>query len=259
MSVVLACAWQPRGEMQRFERYFSRLQTIYDNIVVAVQAGEPGTPETVALLDKFGVPHRPYANWSGRHTTVKLALETGADYIHYVDMDRLVRWIELRPDELAQIVERLQTVDSLIIGRTPAAYATHSRTLVETEALPNAFFSHYLGRKMDFSAGSRSLSRQAAELVLRCSPGENALVMDAGWAVLVHRAGLAWDYVEVEGLDWETADRYRDAAADSVIQRALAVQHDADPKQWDWRVRVVAQGITMLGLAAIQEDLDGFK
>jgi hypothetical protein len=187
---------------------------------------------------------------------MRLALQADADFIHYVDMDRLVRWVELCPDELQRVAQRIPSVDLLIIGRTPAAYSTHSRTLIETEALPNIFFSYWLGSSsvMDLSAGSRGFSRRAAELVLKHSADVNALAMDIAWTVLTHRAKLHWDYVEVEGLDWETADRYRDSAANAEQQRELAAEHDSDPKHWELRVRI-AQEMAQLGIAAIQQEL----
>jgi hypothetical protein len=198
----------------------------------------------------LGVPFTYYEHFSGRHAVLKLALEAGASHIQYIDMDRLVRWIELRPDELAAVARQVRTVDSLIIGRSEYANNTHSRTLTETERIPNLFFSHYFGQPMDFAAGSRGFSRRAAELVLNNSTSDSALWMDAGWAVLIKRAGYSWDYVVVEGLDWETADRYRDRAATREEQQALADEQDQDAHLWLMRARV-AQEITRYGLLAM--------
>ncbi|MBC8099866.1 MAG: hypothetical protein H7Y11_10520 [Armatimonadetes bacterium] len=256
MSVVLACAWQPRGELHRLRRYFTRLQSIYDGgIVISLRNGDPDQVAVCAALEELALPYEFYYGWSGRHTCVRLGLTTTATHVHYVDMDRLVRWVELRPDELKQLVERVQMVDSLVIGRTPAAYQTHARTLIETEALPNMVFSQYLGRQMDFAAGSRGLSRRAAELVLSHTSEANSLALDVGWAVLVHRAGMTWDYVEVNGLDWETADRFREIAADSAAQRALAAEEDADIRNWSHRVWV-SKEILRGGLEAMLQPID---
>jgi hypothetical protein len=252
MSVVLACPWQPRGELSRFLRFFPRLQKIYAHFVIALSEHDAAI-ETA--LDSLGVRYAFYEDWRGRHMVLRMGLETPADFIHYVDFDRLVRWVELRPDELEATVERLQKCDSLVIGRTPVAYATHSKTLIETEWLPNRFFSHWFGREMDFSAGSRGFSRRAAEFILRHSTDMNSLSMDIGWAVLVKRAGYSLDYIEVDGLDWETADRFRDRAADEKAQRELAEEIDAKPDSWKWRVKI-AQELTHYGLEAITQSLE---
>jgi hypothetical protein len=255
MTVVLACPWQPRGELARFQRYLPRLQSIYGmrNIVIALKQDE-AEPSLLQVLTELGIPYRLYGDWSGRHTVLRMALEHGADHIHYVDMDRLVRCVELYPDDLHRTVEKLQTVDCLVIGRTPKAYATHTRTLIETERLINTLFSYHFGRPMDFASGSRGFSRRAAEFILANSDDQNSLAMDAGWAVLVLRAGMLWDYIEVDSLDWETADRDRDAAAGREEQQALAAQQDADPELWRWRVNV-AQQILDYGLKALSQPL----
>jgi hypothetical protein len=255
MTVVLACSWQPRGELARFQRYLPRLHDIYGvgNIVIAVMESDADESMLTALTD-LDIPYRLFGEWSGRHIVLQMSLEQGADFIHYVDMDRLVRWVELYPDDLRQTVERLQTVDCLFIGRTPEAYATHTRTLVDTERLLNMVFSHHFGKPMDFSSGSRGFSRHAAELILANSDDENSLSMDAGWAVLVLRAGLSWDYIEVDSLDWETADRYRNTAAGGDEQRALAAQQDIDPALWRWRIEI-AQQILDYGLRALVQPL----
>ncbi len=254
MTVVLACPWDPRGELARFLRYYPRLTTIYSAVVVALRTPDTGI---ITALKSLGVAHQVFDAWSGRHTVLRMALDTEAESIHYVDMDRLVRWVETKPDELAATAARVTTVDTLIIGRTPAAYATHARSLIDTEALPNRVFSHYFGRAdsvMDFSAGSRGLSRRAAAMILHNSPEENALAMDNGWAVLVRRAGMTWDYIEVDGLDWETADHYRDFAADATMQQALAAETDSQAERWVHRVHLAGE-LVRLGLAAVDQEL----
>jgi hypothetical protein len=255
MKVILACAWQPRGELARFQRYLPRLHDIYGagNIVITLMQ-EDADESLLAALMELGIPYELYGQWSGRHRVLRLALEHGADYIHYVDMDRLVRWVELYLDDLQRTVEKLQTVDCLFIGRTPEAYATHTRTLVDTERLVNTVFSHHFGQPMDFAAGSRGFSRRAAQLILANRSEQNSLAMDAGWAVLVLRAGLSWEYIEVDSLDWETADRYRDTAAGREEQQVLAAQQDADPDTWRWRISI-AQQILDHGLKALTQPL----
>lgn len=253
MTTVLAAPWQPRGELNRLRRYLPRLREIYDGIVVGLADAADDTVND--FFDSASIPRMSYGGWSGRHTVLTLALEHDADAIHYVDMDRLVRWVETRPEELAMVAAEVADVDCLVIGRTSEAYATHTRTLIETERLTNAAFSHWFGREMDFSAGSRGFSKEAAEFILKHDTSGNALAMDAGWAVLLRRGGFTIRYTEVEGLDWETADRHRDVAATRDQQRELAVQQDADANLWAFRVRV-ANEILQHGLAAIDQPLD---
>ena len=252
MKIVLASPWQPRGEASRFERYYPRIQAIYDDVQVAVRPIQHDKANQV--MDALDVHYVYYEGWSGRHTVMHLAVKSGADYIHYVDMDRLIRWVETRPDELKETVESLQRVDCQIIGRTEAAYATHPNNLRKTETLPNLFFSSWFERDMDFCAGSKGFSRSAAEFILEHSPDTNSLAMDVAWPILLKRGGFSWDYVAVEGLDWETADRQRDSAATAEMQAALAAEQDKETDLWDMRVRIATE-ITQLGFAAMKKDL----
>jgi hypothetical protein len=78
--------------------------------------------------------------------------------------------------------------------------------------------------------------------------------MDAAWAVLLHRAGFDICGMTVDGLDWETADRNRDQAADAETQRQLAHQYDQDAGRWAIRVEI-ARKIIKAGIAALHKPL----
>ena len=191
---------------------------------------------------------------SGRHTVIAAALATGADYVHYVDGDRLVRWIETRPDELNVVVERMQTTDCLVTARTAAAFATHPMAQQQTEKLSNVVCSWLIGWSLDFSAGSKGFSRKAVEFLLRNSPPGNVMGTDSEWIILLERGGFRIEETEVDGLDWETADRYLPHAADAETQRRAAADYDANPTHWAFRVQV-AQDIIDAGFAALTRPL----
>jgi hypothetical protein len=256
MSVVLAATYDPHGEIPRLRRFYPWLQTVYTGIVISLapHAHDDDLREMKALLGAQVIAND---GWEcGRYMALKAGLETGADYVHYNDLDRLLRWVETRPDEWRHTVEAVQRSDCLIIGRTAAAYATHPAAMIATEAISNTVVSHLLGKQMDVSAGSKGFSRTAAQcLVAMTNPG-NAIGMDAEWPIVLRRCGFEVDYVEVDGLDWETADRYRDTAADSETQRRLAEEYDRDADHWAHRVKV-AQEITNVGLRAMSRTLDG--
>ena len=188
--------------------------------------------------------------WSwGRYRALQIALATPAMHIHYVDLDRLLRWVETRPQEWRQTALSVTAYDCLIVGRTPAAYASHPQALVQTEAISNRVVSYLLSHSVDVSAGSKGFSRQAAEyLVAHCQPGR-ALGSDAEWPVTLMRAGFTVDYVEVDGLDWEIPDQGQPGAANRSRQRQVAKDYDADPENWKRRV-AVAYEIIQSGLEA---------
>lgn len=254
MSVVLAASWVPRGELPRLERLYPFLSEVYQAFAISLSGHvEPSFLTALGELPEVAFIESGFE--SGRHFVVELALKQGGTHIHYVDMDRLIRWAETRPDELCEIVERIPTTDCLILGRTKTAYATHPDALRLTEVLTNAAISHWFGRSMDILAGARGMSRGAAAYVLARSPRDSALRMEAEWAVLWRRAGFGLDYAEVDGLDWESADQYQEQAADAQRQKDLAAAYDRDAENWRVRARV-AHDVLLTGLAATERDLD---
>jgi hypothetical protein len=196
------------------------------------------------------------SDWAaGRHAVMRASLETDVAFIHYADGDRIIRWIETRPDELRATVERIQTTDCLIIGRTEAAFATHPQAQQQTERLSNQVCSRMIGeRLLDLSSGSKGFSRAAVEFLMKHSPAVGVMGVDSEWVVLLRRAGFRLDAVEVDGLDWETADRYLPSAADAETQRRAAAEYDTKAEHWSLRVRW-AQEIIDAGHAALERPL----
>ena len=271
MSMALAATWDPRGELPRLARLLPGLSRAYHQMFVVVHPGVAAETwqglvalqEDPALqLAQAGMPADRCRlvpilapDWSlGRHLALEKSLEASAGHVHYVDLDRLLRWVETRPEEWLGTVAEIQRHDCLIIGRTEAAYHTHPRALVQTEALSNQLVSHWLGKLCDVSAGSKGFSRRAVEfLLVNARPGR-AMGTDAEWPILLQRGGFTIESIFVDGLDWESADRYQDQAAGPEDQRRAAEAYDAQPANWEHRLRV-AQEIIQSGLEALQRPL----
>lgn len=255
-AIALASTWNPRGEIDRLERLLDRLHEAYAALFISLPPQPDHPTDQQQLLERLaGDTIACFVNpdWSwGRYMALKLALGCNAPWIHYADLDRLLRWVERRPAEWRDTLARIPTCDYLVIGRTPNAYASHPQALVQTEALSNTVISHLVGQAMDVSAGSKGFSRQAASYVVEHTrPGRarsgHALGADGEWTVLLKQAGYQLGYIEVDGLDWESADRYQSQAADSSRQRQAAADYDADPANWARRT-AVAEEIIRLGL-----------
>ena len=249
MSVTLACTWRPHGEMPRFQRLFSQLREAYAALVIAVPGEvDPADLDAVRALERHDgvLVVAPPDRTQTRHAAIRTALQTQATHVHYVDMDRLLRWVETRPDAWQKIVAAVQTTDCLIIGRSETDFRTHPQSLQLTETIVNTVFSHLLGMAVDLCSGTKGFSRRAAQfLVDHTSPGQWA---DAEWPMLLHRAGFKIDAVTADGLDWETADRHQAQAADAETQRRLADLYDRNPNSWAFR--------TQIALDIVREGLD---
>src|SRR5262245_58113237 len=133
MSITLATTFNQRGETGRLMRLYPQCEAVYSHHIISL----PLTAAAKAVERIQSLPRMQVSchnDWShGRFTALQAAYETGADYIHYVDMDRLIRWVETRPGEWHQTLERIPTCDCLITGRTEAAWATHPQVMIQVE------------------------------------------------------------------------------------------------------------------------------
>jgi hypothetical protein len=240
-KIVLAATWHPRGEMPRLVRLLPQLRQAYRDIVISLQL-ETTTAFARSLSEGLGVRaiYPPEWEW-GRYIALRQALELDTDYVHYADLDRLLRWVEIRPDEWMNALQMIQTCDYLIIGRTQHAFRTHPQALQQTEAISNRVVSHLIGQPVDVSAGSKGFKRAAGESVVQYSVPGHAIGTDGEWSVLLHRAGFEIGYLAVDGLDWESADRYQEQAADPDHQRKQAELYDMDPVHWARRVEIALE------------------
>jgi hypothetical protein len=246
MNIVLAVTWYPRGELRRFDRLLPVILQQYSGLVISYL---PKDGDDTARAFEAG-KYSSYPNLKfylnddqkmGRYMALKEALRLPANYIHYADMDRLLRWIETRPDEWQRMVEQITKHDCIIFGRTTAAMQTHPQSLITTEKLSNQVVSYFLKMDLDVSAGSKSFSRQAAQYLVDHGAAHNSIGTDAEWPILLKRAGFSLEYFPVEGLDWETADHYREQVANEKQQKRAAEHYDDDPQHWQQRVEIAAQ------------------
>ncbi|NDJ51460.1 MAG: hypothetical protein GYB68_00070 [Chloroflexi bacterium] len=250
-AIALACTWAPHGELTRFRRLAPFLIENYGAIIIAMRL--ESDPQIVdALLSTPSVQVHYAQPWAAaRHAALEQTLKTDADFIHACDFDRLVHWAECDPDDLRETLAAIPAADCTVIGRTEAAWTTHPRCMMETEALFNDVFSRLIGSEMDFGSSARGFSRSAAEAILRRSPPSDGYAIDTAWPLVVQQAGMLVAYREADGLAWETPDRYRDAAATEAQRQEMITAWDADPDRWAQRV-AVARLILNLGFKVWQ-------
>ena len=167
------------------------------------------------------------------------SLATGAARVHYLDLDRALRWVARAPRELGAALRLGARHRVLVLGRTPKAHRSHHLPLYATEALVNRLMTARLAlaRPLDLLVPSFVLDRDAAtRLLARSRARDTALYGE--WAALV--LGLAPEvaYLECRGLDWETPDRHRRAV------RRLGLpawrRRQDTPAEWARRVAMAA-------------------
>jgi hypothetical protein len=178
-----------------------------------------------------------------RGQTLRAALEAGTTHIHLCDFDRALHWMAWHGAELEQVADSLTHYDFLVLGRTQRAWATHPAYQTETEALFNRVFFLATGLGWDVGAGSRGVSRPAAEMLLALST-DRTVGTDAEWPLLLLQAGGASapsfrvGYRACEGLEFETADRYGPEIEAAGGYAAWLARVEADPHRWAFRLQV---------------------
>lgn len=254
MSVTLTTTYQPRGEIPRLVRYYDRVQALYDAVIVSLPP-DAAPADVVALEALPGLQVFVNADWShGRHAALRYALQTPCTHVHYADLDRLIRWVETRPDELRATVAAIQQSDCLVLGRTQEAWGTHPQSLYQTEKIYNRVFSDVFGVEVDLGSGSKGFSRQAVEFLMANAQLGRAMGADAEWIVLLYRAGFTLDTLLVDGLDYESADQYADSAATLEQQLQTAAAYDARAASWSSRVAVALETVEA-GLDALKREI----
>jgi hypothetical protein len=177
-------------------------------VVVATKGTSPLVIDTLKSLgwvlatprSMVGIEHIT----DSRLRVVVAGLDGDVDYVHLVDMDRVLHWAAHYPDELREVVGRIPDLDFTIIGRTRRAFQTHPSNQVETEAIANRVFSLIYGKEVDITAASRGVSKKAAQILMKYSRGR-FFDNDSEWpTILLCKGGLKMGYIEAEGLEWET-------------------------------------------------------
>jgi len=173
-----------------------------------------------------------------RRATVELALQSACDFIFYCDFDRALHWMEYHPQELREVTRQITAFDFTVLGRTPRAFATHPRIQRDTEEIINHVFARITDRAWDVTAASRGLSRRAAEVIVTgCL--DDQISVDVTWPLCMQqRGGFTFGYVETEGLEFETPDRFPGEVAQAGGVAAWSEQLDDDPQHWTNRLEL---------------------
>jgi hypothetical protein len=183
-----------------------------------------------------------------RRRTVRAGLGADTSHMQMCDFDRAIHWIAHYPRELMAVVGDICRHDLLVLGRTERAWATHPPYQAETEPLFNQVFALVTGLDWDVGAGSRGLSRRAAELLVEESE-EQTVGVDAEWPLLIlEQDGFVVGQRLCEGLEFETADRFGPEIEAAGGYQAWEAQVSAKPEQWAFRLQVAL----MIAEAAIR-------
>ncbi|MBN1800405.1 MAG: hypothetical protein JW891_02810 [Candidatus Lokiarchaeota archaeon] len=176
---------------------------------------------------------------------LKLALELVEERflqkILYIDLDRLVHWINFFPNEIANLIEKTD-FDYLHIGRNARAFDTHPSTQKETEIVVNEMASIILGfeRIIDVISACFALSPKILEKLIAIKH-KTSKGFYCSWPVLCWRLAKNKILIEVEGLEWETPDRFQEEIND--LGYVLWMEQFQSAREWKKRVALMRECI----------------
>ncbi|HEU5090215.1 MAG TPA: hypothetical protein VFT99_22320, partial [Roseiflexaceae bacterium] len=210
---------------------------------IAIRATDATPPRALADWQRAGAHIRTAPSSThhflgqARRDAVAFGLELPGDVILFCDLDRLMHWVEYYPDELAATLNALGDADFTVLGRTARAFASHPLTQTTTEAIVNEVFGRVSGRRWDVTAAARGMRRAAAEAIV-AGYTDNGIGSDTGWPLFVKQAGLQLAYIETEGLEFETPDRYADEIAAAGGLAAWLEQSADNLQEWLLRLEI---------------------
>jgi hypothetical protein len=256
MTTALTMVYHdPAGRMlDQLARTLPVIRSIFADVIV--QASATAHQQGKHLLERAGaqvfsarleqsarsasVPNGRWASGAGigrlRRNTLELAFQhSAASHAIYCDADRVLHWAEFYPDEFRSVSEAVRAFDFTVLGRTPRAFESHPRTQRDTETVINRLFGQVSGFAWDdVTSGARGVSRAAAEVIV-AQVEDDELSTDISWPMylLHHSAQHAWSigYIETEGLEFETADRFADEIS-AIGYAAWLDRLENDPHEW---------------------------
>ena len=186
-----------------------KLEELFHEKIVTLSSST--SRETLQTLKKLGY-EASYGDKSVASTYIlalRRATEKKIEPIFYCDFDRLLHWTSHYPEELEAVTQK-STHDFTLFGRTKRAMLTHPETQTLTETTAKTLASKVLGfpETRDVLGTTWMLKAQQAEALIRAKiSNQYGFYLD--WPIRLWINSTNPGYIEVEGLEWETPDRYQ--------------------------------------------------
>jgi hypothetical protein len=225
------------------EKYLPRIIEKFGSIIVICSpATNNRLKSRLEMLDCIiDVPKDPL-NYPAYSLSLRRGMEKTkpGEYVLYVDFDRLLHWEMSYPDELHRILTTKYLEPFVSFERSSRAFATHPVTQRSTEILVNELGSKIIGstRIIDIIGATwlieSSLIAKILAVPLSTITGFYSVWPLLGW----YWSGKKLRTEIVEGLEWETPDRYTDQIREIGMEKWLRQFQNSD--EWQRRVELLA-------------------
>ncbi len=227
------------------KKYGRALKKIYKgNVCVAVTTET--NPDVVTELKRLAFivssEHKNVAD-NYRHA-IKMGIELDAAYIHQIDFDRALHWVRRFPNELRDVAEVAPSYTGLLsFIRTKRAFETHPEIQRSTENVVNDIASQVAGIKIDIMSGSYGFERRLAQKIV-IEGKRNDFGFYAEFLIIALKHKFQINTLEVEGLEWETPDQYRDIIERKGYSKWLS--EFTSLSEWEKRVKLLEESANAL-------------
>lgn len=217
---------------------------------VAVSVSPTTSPDIIALLKQQGflvsIQRKDAAVMLGNNylNAIKLALSTDAQFVHLVDFDRALHWVKRFPRELRDVLEIFPSCQAFVsFVRTKRAFQTHPNIQRSTEHIVNAIASEVAGVDVDIMSGSFGFENSLAKKILQEVKQKDYGIYAEFLRIAVKHHSLI-STIEVEGLEWETPDQFKDEIREQGYVEWL--EQFESLAQWGKRVKLVENSAGVL-------------
>ena len=242
----LLCATLHDPEVRLYDLIELALPKLKKLFVKGIICLTPYTPDKVhsfltknGFIAKLEPDDRQIANYkTAIRTTLEKLDKPSSQRIFHIDFDRLVHWINTYPEELTNLLQKNINVEYLHIGRTTRDFNTHPKTQTETERIMNEFGSKILGLEntMDIISVCYIFTKDLGEKILKIN-NFTKTGFYGSWPIYFWNFAHSKSYIEVEGHEWETPDRFKVEIDEIGLERWK--EKFQSEKEWNKRVKVV--------------------
>ena len=241
-----------------------KLKSLFDNIIVCVTQKTGDNIINILQTNKIHVISYPGIKIIETYRkAIKKGLELAESNkkLFCIDFDRLLHWILEFPDELEEIITENCKSDFTIVGRTKRAFETHPTAMRETESIVNNLGSQLVNTNQNFDIISacwiftKELASSLLKLKLESYTGFYCI-----WPLYLWKIAPTKAYIEVNGLEYETPDRF--------VQEIEANGYESwlnsidTPIEWRRRVNIVRDcfnDLNKIGTLNLRSDFDSRK
>lgn len=216
-SVCLASPFHdPEGKLLELlqEQGGALLKLYKGNAFISISAKT--NPAIISLLQKQGFHIRKQTKTENPSVganylaVLRMVTKTSNKHIHLVDFDRALHWTKRFPRELRDAIEILPSYNGYVsFVRTPRAFQSHPQTQRTTETIINTIASEVAGVTVDIMSGSFGFHKTLAQKIIKEAKRKDyGIYAETLLIALRHRYLIAT--IEVEGLEWETPDQFKE-------------------------------------------------